>query len=46
MTWISQHWQTLTALTIVTATLVVFLIRAIRHRKTPGCGHNCGCPKK
>lgn len=41
MTWISQHWQTLTALTIVTATLAVFTIRAFRSKKS--CGHNCGC---
>jgi hypothetical protein len=45
MTWLSQHWQTLAAATIVAVTLVTFLIRALRRKKSSGCGHNCGCNK-
>lgn len=42
MTWLLQHWQTITALTIVGVTIAVFILRALRSKKS-SCGHNCGC---
>lgn len=37
------HWQTLVALGIVLATLLIFLIRLLRPAPKGGCGHGCGC---
>lgn len=37
------HWQTIVALGIVAATLLIFVIRMLRPRPKGGCGHDCGC---
>ena len=41
-----MSWQTYTAITIVTLTLLIFLIRFARPKKSGHCGHGCGCDKK
>ena len=46
MDWLAQNWQTVAALGVVGATLVVFAVRILRPKKAPGCGEGCGCGKK
>ncbi len=38
-----MDWQTITALTCVVGTLVVFAYRLVRPKNKIGCGKNCGC---
>jgi hypothetical protein len=38
-------WQTLTAASIVTFTLLLFIFRLVRPKNKSGCGKGCGCRK-
>ena len=40
-----QDWQSLAALAVVGVTAMAFLWRALRKKKTGGCG-SCGCASK
>jgi hypothetical protein len=42
----NTEWQTLAAGAVVAITVLVFLIRLSRPRKSGGCGGNCGCGKR
>jgi FeoB-associated Cys-rich membrane protein len=40
-----MNWQTLIAVGIVLATLVIFVIRLVLTKNKSGCGHDCSCGK-
>lgn len=41
----NENWQSLAALAVVLVTVAVFIVRAAKRRKKPGCGGSCGCGK-
>ncbi len=46
MDWIRENWQTIAALLIVGATLLIFVFRIAKAGKKDGCGGGCGCDAK
>lgn len=40
----SSNLQTLLAFALVAAAALWLARRALAKRKSPGCGHDCGCP--
>lgn len=39
----NENWQSLAALAIVLVTAALFIARAAKKRRKPGCGGGCGC---
>jgi hypothetical protein len=42
----SGDWQTWAAAAIVTITLAIFLVRALRRKSGGSCGEGCSCDRK
>ncbi len=42
----SPEFQTLSALAVVAVAAIWLTLRALAKRRSPGCGHDCGCPGK
>ena len=38
-----MNWQSIAAIAIVLVTVTLFIVRAMRPPKKPGCGGGCGC---
>lgn len=41
----SENWQSIATLAVVITTAALFIARAAKKRKKPGCGGGCGCAK-
>jgi hypothetical protein len=41
-----MDWQTYSAIGIVVATVVIFLVRLTRPKPKHGCGRHCDCGRK
>ncbi len=39
----SENWQSIAAIAVIIITIVLFIVRAVKRRKKPGCGGGCGC---
>jgi hypothetical protein len=42
----SSDWQTWAALSVVAATIAIFVRRLFFTKRAGGCGHHCGCAVK
>jgi hypothetical protein len=40
----SSEWQTIVALLLVALAVVALVRTAVKKKKSPGCGGDCGCP--
>ncbi|MBL9211816.1 MAG: FeoB-associated Cys-rich membrane protein [Opitutaceae bacterium] len=42
----SSQFQTIAALVVVALAVTWLVARAVRKRRQPGCGGDCGCPSR
>jgi len=41
----NENWQSIAAIAVIIVTVALFIVRAVKRRKKPGCGGSCGCGK-